>query len=121
MSDVELEQAATAPHRWNRLCATFAKQNSDNSEAILYPIRIRNIRDPFATPDSSLADTQILLVPGGRYLVSYSPRGTCVWDLGYTPNASCKLLASVGHPGGTSCIVNPTSDGMGLIIVAFRQ
>ena len=114
MSDVELEQAALAPHRWISLCSTFAKQHPNDSDAVLRPSKTRIIQKP----DSSLPD--IFLVPGGRYLVNSSLDGMCVWDLGYTSNADPKLLASLGPNGGLhSFRVNTTTDRMGLIIVQF--
>ena len=66
MSDMELEQAALAPHRWISLCSTFAKQHPNDSDAVLRPSKKRIIHDPH------LYETGIFLVPGGRYLVSYS-------------------------------------------------
>ena len=116
MSDVELEQAALAPHRWISLCSTFAKQNPNDSEAMLRPSKKRIIRNP-----QSHQWTGIFLVPGGRYLVSNSSDDLCVWDLGYTSNADPKLLASSSlgpHAGGGSVITTTTvSDRMGLIIL----
>ena len=118
MSDVELERAAVAPHRWIRRCAAFAKQHSDHSDTTLRPTT-RVIQDSLTSDDSI---TEIFLVPGGRYLVSYSPGGICVWDLGYTLNDDCKVLASVGPDGGTfSCMVSATSDNMGLIVIGFHR
>lgn len=124
MSDLQLEQAAIAPHRWIKLCTEFARQHPDPdySGATLCPKTTRIIQHPLGGPELSVLSTQVFLVPGGRYLVSYSPLGICVWDLGYTSNADFKLLASVGPEGGTeSCMVSTTSDGIGLIIVAFRR
>ena len=115
MSDVELEQAALAPHRWISLCSTFAKQHRNDSDAVLRPSKKRIIRNPHSR------QTDILLVPGGRYLVSCPLDGICVWDLGYTSNADAKLLASLGpNAGAYSFGINTTSDCMGLIIVQFQ-
>ena len=62
----------------------------------------------------------LFLVPGGRYLLIFSSKGMGVWDLGYTLNSDCKLLASIGpEAGSTFRKVNDTSDGMGLVIVTF--
>ena len=115
MSDVELEQAALAPHRWISLCSTFAKQHANDSDAVLRPSKKRIIRNPY------WSETKIFLVPGGRYLVSYSLHGLCIWDLGYSSNVDPKLLASLGpNTGAYSCGINTTSDRMGLIIVQFQ-
>lgn len=118
MSDMELEQAAMAPHRWIKLCSEFAKQYSGDPDAMLRPRTRRIIEDPLVKDWSS----STFLVPGGRYLVVNSSTGICVWDLGYTSNTDCKLLASVGLQGeSSSFLVNTTSDGMGLVIAAFRR
>jgi hypothetical protein len=112
MSDVELEHAALAPHRWISLCSTFAKQHPNDSDAVLRPSKKRIIRNPHSF------DANIFLVPGGRYLVSNSFDRTCVWDLGYTSNADPKLLASLEHnTRARSFGINTTSDRMGLIII----
>ena len=112
MSDVELEQAALGPHRWISLCSTFAKQHRNDSDAVLRPLKKRIIRNPHSF------DANIFLVPGGRYLVSYSFDRICVWDLGYTSNADPKLLASLERNGRGSAVgINTTSDRMGLIII----
>ena len=111
MSDVELEQAALAPHRW----ITLAKQRSNVSDAALRPSKKRIIQNPH------LSDISIVLVPGGRYLLSSSTGRMCVWDLGYTSNADPKLLASLGPNEGTySFRIDTTSDRMGLMIVKFE-
>ena len=113
MSNVELEQAALAPHRWISLCSTFAKKHSNDSNAVLHPSTIRTIWNPHL-----LETKNIFLVPGGRYLVSCSSDRICVWDLGYTSNADPKLLASLGRNDGTRFFaINTTEDRMGLIIV----
>ena len=115
MSDVELEQAALAPHRWIGLCSTFAKQHPNDSDAVLCPTTKRIIQHPHSrTPHN-------FLVPGGRYLVSHSLDRICVWDLGYTSNADPKLLASLRRYGGIYVLgINTTSDRTGLIIAESR-
>ena len=119
MRDDELEQAAMAPLRWIKLCATLGK-NYPRTE--LQPTATRIIQDPFDGSEKSMERIETFIVPGGRYLVSKSLRGIGVWDLGYTSSAQCKLLASVGWVGGSYlCRTNVTSDGMGLIVVAFSR
>ena len=63
----------------------------------------------------------IFLVPGGRYMVVAAIKRLFVWDLGYVPNVSCTLIASVGLEGGSPydwfCMVQATQDEMGLIIL----
>ena len=120
MSDLELEQAAMAPHRWITRCATFATRYSVDSDAMLCPTTTRIIWDPMGGADSDEYRTGLFLVPGGRYLLIYSSQGMGVWDLGYTLNSDCKLLASIGpEAGSTFRKVNDTSDGTGLVIVTF--
>jgi hypothetical protein len=110
MSDVELEQAALAPHRW----ISLAKQRPNVSEAALRPSKKRIIRNPHSS------QTDIFLVPGGRYLVSCSFDRMWVWDLGYTSNADPKLLASLANEEAYFFRINTTSDRMGLIIIKFQ-
>ena len=120
MSDLELEKAAMGPRRWIELCGGFKKQNLSDPGAILRPRTTRIINDLFkSAPMVKYISTEFFIVPGGRYAVSYSPDGISFLDLGYTSTADCKLIASVGPPEGGSdtCIVQPTPDGMGLIIL----
>ena len=80
---------------------------------MLHPSKKRFIRNPHSRY------ANISFVPGGRYLVSCSLDGICVWDLGYTSNADPKLLASLGPSVGARSIwINTTSDRLGLIIMA---
>ena len=116
MSDLELEQAAIAPHRWIELSGAFKKQYPDPG-AILCPRTTRIIRDVGFSPEPYL-----FLAPGGRYLVVAAHKGLFVWDLGYNSNTHCKLIASGGvglnsRLFGSSCMVQATQDGMGLIIL----
>ena len=119
MSNEELEQAAMAPYRWIKLCtATFAKNQSNGSRTELQPTIARIIQEPF---DEARIGIKTFLVPGGRYLVAYSLRRIGIWDLGHTQNADCKLIGSAKWDQDFhTCMVNTTSDGMGLIILAFK-
>ena len=120
MSDLELEQAAIAPYKWIKLCADFSKQHS--LDQTLLPRTTKKIQDPLGDTDLPTSGSRLFLVPGGRYLVRYSPDGMGVFDLGYTPNADPKLLASVGPEGGSPlCLINSTLDRMGLILVTFPK
>ena len=85
MSDLELERAAMAPHRWIKLCDALQKQNVDGSREILHP---RTTRTIMGRAES------LFIVPGGRYLVT-AGNGLSVWDLGYDSTVDCKLVASV--------------------------
>jgi hypothetical protein len=116
MSDLEIEKAAMGPRRWIELCGAYEKQHLNDPTAILRPRKTRNIDHLFAT-EVYFDYTDLFIVPGGRYLVSCSPRDISVLDLGYTSSADCKLVASVVPEGGSySCMIQTTSDGMGLTI-----
>ena len=117
MSGAELEQAVMAPYRWIKLCAAFQKQHLDDSDAVLHPRKTRVIWDSLIN-----IATTLFIVPGGRYLVSYSSTGIFVWDLGYTSNTNCKLIASLGMEHEPYFfMVKPTPDGMGLIILSSSR
>ncbi|KAF8801207.1 hypothetical protein BYT27DRAFT_7198526 [Phlegmacium glaucopus] len=123
MSDMELERAAIAPRRWIELSASFSTQGFSGSEARLSPTATRIINDPFENgPEGRDHCANLILVPGGRYMVGYSRDGLRVWDLGYMSSADCKLIASLG-PGDISHLgdVHATPDGMGLIIFLLRR
>ncbi|KAF8805718.1 hypothetical protein BYT27DRAFT_7142220 [Phlegmacium glaucopus] len=113
MTVLELEHAAMVPRRWIELCAAFQKQHPNDSGAKLCSRTTRIIDNPLA----AMVDTEIFIVPGGRYLISHSYTGIFVWDLGYTSSADCKLIASVAQEvGSDTCTVQATPDGLGLII-----
>jgi hypothetical protein len=95
MSDLEIEKAAMGLRRWIELCGAFEKQHLNDPDAILNPRSTRIVSDSFPT-EATYWNPLFFLVPGGRYLVSYSPGSISVWDLGYTSSADCKLIASVG-------------------------
>ena len=116
MTVVELEHAAMGPRRWIKLWTAFEEHYPDGSGATLLPSTTRIIEHPLAV----IADLPgLFIVPGGRYLVGHSIKDIFVWDLGYTSSADCKLIASVGWEGESdSCMVQPTPDGIGLIILS---
>ena len=109
MSDLELERAAIAPHRWIELCSGFQKQQSNDSSEMLSPRTTRIIKDVI---------NSLYIVPGGRYLVIVGD-GLFVWDLGYVSTVDCKLVASVGLGDDFEfCMVQATPDGKGLVILS---
>ncbi|KAF8804228.1 hypothetical protein BYT27DRAFT_7039226, partial [Phlegmacium glaucopus] len=81
MSDAELEQAAIAPRRWIELSASFATQGFSGLDSGLSPTATRVIDNPFDMGTENRPITQLILVPGGRYMVGYSLNGVGVWDL----------------------------------------
>ena len=99
------------------------KKQSNGSPINLHPATTRIIQYPFdrAYSSSICIGIKTFLVPGGGYLVAYSLRRIGIWDLGYTPNAHFKLIGSAERDKDFyTCTANTTSDGMGLIIGAFR-
>jgi hypothetical protein len=112
MSDLELERAAIAPHRWIEFCGAFQRHHSVDSSEVLHPRTTRIIKDTVDTVNS------LFIVPGGRYLVTAGCNGLSVWDLGYVSTVDCKLLASVGLEDQYDLyMVQATSDGKGLVIL----
>ena len=121
MSDSELEKTAMRPRRWIELSAAFEKQHLNDPSAILCP-RTTRIIDASLVSEIDYVTSEFFLVPGGRYLVGTSPDVISVFDLGYTSSAECKLIASVELEGKyKNCIVQATSDGMGLIIFSSNS
>jgi hypothetical protein len=124
MSDLEIEKAAMGPRRWIELCGASEKQrhpSPNDSGAILHPRATRIMDDSLAT-DFHRENARFFIVPGGRFLVIYSPdgHGISVLDLGYNSSVDCKLIASVGLEGRYDFLsefrVQATPDGMGLTI-----
>ena len=117
MSDMELEKAAMGPRRWIQLCGAFNKHRHNNPDARLWPRASRIINYSSATEVNDL-----FIVPGGRYLLSFSPDSITVWDLWYTSSANYKIIASVEPEGRCGpCIVQPTPDGTGLTILSSKR
>ena len=113
MSDLELERAAMAPHRWLELCSEFQKRHSNDSSEMLHPRTSRIIEHG----DCSL----FVIVPGGRYLVTAGV-GLYVWDLGYVSNVECKLVASVGLGDEFKFLeLQATPDGKGMVILTSYE
>ena len=124
MSDLEIEKAAMRPRRWIELCSAFEKQDLYDNGVMLRPRATRNINDLFVTKVDHYT-TDFFIVPGGRYLVSFTPDvSISVMDLGYTSSSDCKLISSVGLEGGfllNDFIVQATPDGMGLAIFTYYE
>jgi hypothetical protein len=115
MSDLELEKSAMAPTRWIDVCRAFEEHHNNDTGTILHPKAIRIIKDL----EIYYRNTEIFIVPGGRYLLSYLRRGDSIFllDLGYNSSADCKLIASVKVEGGCDIYrAQATPDGMGLTI-----
>jgi hypothetical protein len=120
MNASQLEKTARTPLRWMKLCRGLEQHHINDPGAILCP-RVTEINLPIGT---ELRSSSFFFVPGGRYLVMYSwriaPGNISVLDLGSNLSTDCRLIASVGlsvEPEvWTTFSVQPTPDGMGLII-----
>ena len=124
MSVSEIEKAAMGPCRWIELCSTLEEQDLDNNGVILRPRSTRIINDSFPT-EVDFDNNLHFLVPGGRYLVSYTPGSISVLDLGYASSTNCKLIATVGLENGydiwSQFKVQATLDDIGLIIFLSNE
>ena len=119
MSDSELEKSAMAPSRWIELCGAFKQPEHLNQRGEILPPRATRIIDGSFGTEVDYDATEIFLVPGGRYLLSYMYDIISVLDLGYSSSTDCKLVASVRPEGGCDiqdCRAQATPDGMGLTI-----
>ena len=75
MSNLELEKAAMGPRRWIEFCDAFENQHHNDPGAILRARSTRVINDSLPTGvDYYATNTEFYIVPGGRYVVSYSFR-----------------------------------------------
>lgn len=107
MSVIDLEQAVSAPTRW------LNQVMSSNADTI------RSSRDMITiTPLENPHFFGVFLVPGGRFLVTFSEIDVCVWDLGYSSSAILKgaPLASAPCVPNHEFAVVPTTDELGLWI-----
>ncbi|KAF9479325.1 hypothetical protein BDN70DRAFT_932655 [Pholiota conissans] len=95
MTVPELEHAAMAPYKW--LALGYVGDGSGTRTSV-GTHRIRNLSPVEASLHSDEMDPpeeddfevrSLFLVPGGRFLVTFSWRWICVWDLGFaTPESS---------------------------------
>jgi hypothetical protein len=129
MSNLELEKTAMAPRMWIEFCRRLEKQDLNNPDTVLRPQATKYSLDNSISIDPPTSSCQLFLVPGGRYLVMYSPNIShdsdriSVLDLRYSTSANCKLIASVeleskyqGWPTHITFTVQATPDGKGLSI-----
>ena len=119
MTVVELEHAAMRPRRWIEFCTAFEKQHLNDSGAGPRPSTTRIIERPPVAQMNLNSD--LFIVPGGRFLVGHSNHGIFIWDLGYTSSTDCKLIASVKRESESyTYMVQATLDGIGLIILSSQ-
>ena len=110
MSNLELERAAMAPHRWLSLVFQEKQHHDSNNISEIHPRSARIIQDA--------NKLHFFIVPGGRYLVTAGV-GLSVWDLGYVSTVDCKLVASARlEDNFLFCVAQATPDGKGLVILS---
>lgn len=109
MSVIDLERAVSAPTRW------LNQVMRSNADTIRSSRRMRTI-----TPLESRHFYGVFLVPGGRFLVTFSDTDLCVWDLGYSSSYSSSAtlknapLACASYAPNYRFSVVPTPDELGL-------
>ena len=110
MSDEELEHAAMAPTQWSDLSKKLRLGDEEN------PLSSGKIR----VIEKNQAHSFFFLVPGGRYLIIFTPSGIALWDLGYKSCSDVACLASVDDDPlykPFESYIHATSDGKGLVLL----
>lgn len=125
MTLAELEYATMAPFKW----LAVAARESDSPEALAG--RSRFLSPVPSETDASESDEMpeeddfdvrwLFLVPGGRFLITFSWRWIIVWDLGFSPyrsrGALSKAIARTKVPLHSLYLVHASPDGQGLYIL----
>ena len=124
MGDLELEMAAMGPRRWIEFCRKLEKGDLNDPGAVLHPRTTKYLFDHSIGNDPRTC--RLFIVPGGRYLVIYSPKishgngSISVFDLRCRLSVNCKLIASIKletiYEGWTTFTVQATPNSMGLSI-----
>lgn len=107
MCVTDLERAVFAPTRW----LDHVMRNN---------MKARGCCARTITPSENPYFQGVYLVPGGRFLITFSEADLCVWDLGYSSSTILKNtpIASASHIFNDIFAVVPTADGLGLRIFA---
>ncbi|KAJ3529116.1 hypothetical protein NMY22_g9130 [Coprinellus aureogranulatus] len=133
MTLAELEHAASGPHRFIKFVdATDSTQPGHQTQPYLIrQIPYRKKAEEAGSPDESYAATRLVLIPGGRFLVtSASSDGTtekgavCLWDLGYsmhTPAKPFPVASTSTEPSILSLSACPGLDGKAIIVAILGQ
>lgn len=71
------------------------------------------------TPPENPHFQGVCLVPGGRFLLTFSDAGMCIWDLGYSSTTILSNCPIASAPNVNDILsVVPTIDQLGLRIFA---
>ncbi|KAF9009919.1 hypothetical protein BDQ17DRAFT_1347142 [Cyathus striatus] len=115
MSSKELERAVLVPEKFTSLI----KQQTLQQPGSLNPTMTRTIRSEYPV-------WKVLLVPGGRFLITFSPRLVSLWDLGVDkdgwdvpeyPMAKIDIRREMSNLDGLpQDMVHATTDGKGILI-----
>ncbi|KAH6897932.1 hypothetical protein BKA70DRAFT_745545 [Coprinopsis sp. MPI-PUGE-AT-0042] len=114
LSTLDLEHLALSPARFVKFIkANHLETARPGRTQTMYPT------NPFES-DQALTINKVVLLPGGRFLLTESPLGICLWDLGISAAhpAKSRPIAhrwipsnfSIRHP-------RPTPDGEGFMIL----
>lgn len=120
MSLLDLEHAATSPHRFVR---TITCHDDPALQVLPFQSREHPLRGGEA-PKGVLpisVDT-LALIPGGRFLLTSGDRAIVLWDLGYGSKQYIKPWPASGphhfETRGEMRGIAPTSDGKQLLVAA---
>ena len=117
MSIGELQRAAMGPHHWISRSSSKERNSDDVLPHIAKRCLMSSTMDDIVTRHLQLL-VSLYLVPGGRYLFSFSPEWMVLWDLG-SPYCSSKephVIATQPVFFDDIRLVHSTPDGLGLII-----
>lgn len=124
MSVLDLEKTAMMPRRYIDFCRRLEERVLNDPGAILSPGATEDRK--ISVNSTDVRTCQFYMVPGGRYLVIFSPRtlegngSISVLDLRCSSSTDCKLIDSVEleaeYQEWTTFTVQATPDGMGLSI-----
>ena len=117
MSVLELQHASMGPHRW----ITRSSSEERTSDGVLPHLAMRRLILP--TMDNLFVGNlesleTVYLVPGGRYLFSFSCDWMALWDLGppYISGKEPHIIATESVMFDGLYLVHSTPDGLGLRI-----
>ncbi|KAH6910770.1 hypothetical protein BKA70DRAFT_1147034 [Coprinopsis sp. MPI-PUGE-AT-0042] len=118
MTVLELEHLSLSPARFLRFMKSKHLTTARPGRVqTLYPLNPFEAREP-------LSIRKLVLLPGGRFLLTESVTGLCLWDLGYNASRPAKSRPiahrwitshySMRHP-------RPTPDGKGLMVLCILK
>lgn len=120
MTSSALEFAASTPFRFSE----FLKRQSYNHRFPVQPM-VTRILTPRKLPDSPFHIITLKLIPGGRFLLTYTTdHMLSLWDLGFNPDTMIKpfpVASAKLSPALADFLVQPTSDGLGIHVVMHSE